>query len=176
MNIANDEIEVRNFIEADFNTFYQLTSDKESHKTAGLEYEPNENKSKNIFDKYLVLANSYAVALKSSHQMLGIIELNERGVSNGLDKTREVGFIIAPVFRHKGYATQALKLILNYGFKTLALTEIWASVKTNNAVPQTLLTKLGFRYIYQVSQDPLHLESHENMLKYYLLKNEDGTD
>ncbi len=172
MNLKGERIEIRNFEEDDFSEFSKLLKDPKNHQTAELEYSSDIHKSKHIFDKYLVLANSYVIALKSSHQMLGIIELNERGISNGLDKTREIGFVISEEYRGHGYASEAIKVLLDYGFKILHLSEVWASVKVNNTIPQQLLSKLGFEYIYQVSQDPLQLDSEEKMLKYYLLKNE----
>ncbi|MCH4008972.1 GNAT family N-acetyltransferase [Companilactobacillus sp.] len=171
MDLTGDRIEIRNFKENDFDTFYKLTKDADNHNLAGLEYAEDIHKSKNIFNKYLVLANTYVIALKSSHRMLGIIELNERGISNGLDKTREIGFVISKEFRGHGYATEAIQVLLDYSFKILHLSEVWASVKVDNMAPQSILTKMGFKYIYQVSQDPLHLEDSENVLKYYLLKN-----
>ncbi|AKP68051.1 GNAT family N-acetyltransferase [Companilactobacillus ginsenosidimutans] len=174
MELTGEKIIIRNFEESDFEVFSQLVQDQSNHETAGLEYSLNKNNSRDIFNKYLVLANTYVIALKSSHKMLGIIELNERGVSDGLDKTREIGFVISSDQRNHGYASEAIKLMLSHSFNTLHLTEVWASVKTTNPVPQALLSKLGFKYIYQVSQDPLHLESEDKMLKYYLLKNENG--
>lgn len=172
MKLIGNKVIIREFAESDFEAFNALVSDRQNHETAGLEFTTDKNKSKNIFDNYLVLANTYVIALKSSNRMLGIVELNERGLTNGLDKTREIGFIISPEYRRNGYATEAIQLVLDYGFKILHLSEVWASVKVNNPVPQALLSKLGFKYIYQVSQDPLLIDSPENMLKYYLLKNE----
>jgi len=172
MHITGERIEIRNFKEDDYSIFANLLKDRNNHDTAGLEFSDDSHKSKNIFDKYLVLANTYVIALKSSHQMLGIIELNERGISNGLDKTREIGFVISSQYRNQGYASEAIKVLLDYSFKILHLSEVWASVKVSNQIPQKILIKLGFKYIYQVSQNPLHLDSPEDMLNYYLLKNE----
>lgn len=172
MNLVGDKIEIRDFKENDFPEFEKLLNDPENHKNAGLEYSSDIHKSKNIFHNYLSLANSYVIALKSSHRMLGIIELNERGISNGLDKTREIGFIISKSDRNHGYVSEAIKLLLDYSFNTLHLSEVWASVKVNNLIPQLVLKKFGFKYIYQVSQNPLHLDSTEDLLNYYLLKNE----
>jgi RimJ/RimL family protein N-acetyltransferase len=173
MNLIGERIIIRNFEQNDFDSFYELIKDPKNHETAGLEYSLDKNKSKDIFDKYLVLANSYVIALKSNQKMVGIIELNERGISNGLDKTREIGFVISTQYRNQGYATEAIKMMLEYSFEELKLTEVWASVKVNNSLPQDILTKFGFKYIYQVSQDPLHLESEADTIKYYLLKNEE---
>lgn len=174
MNLIGEHVEIRNFEENDFSEFKKLLQDRKNHENAGLEYSSDDNQIINIFNKYLVLANTYVIALKSNHRMLGIIELNERGISNGLDKTREIGFVISKDYRRLGYATEAIELMLQYAFEQLHLLEVWAAVKVNNTVPQLVLTKLGFKYIYQVSQDPFDFNSAENMLKYYLLKNEKG--
>lgn len=174
MKLIGQQVEIRNFEKNDFSEFEKLVEDENNHESAGLEYSLDEHEIINIFNKYLALANSYVIALKSSHRMLGIIELNERGISNGLDKTREIGFVIASDYRRQGYASEAIKLMLDYAFNELDLSEVWAAVKVNNTIPQSVLTKLGFKYIYQVSQDPFDINSAENMLKYYLLKNDKG--
>ncbi|WP_125772193.1 GNAT family N-acetyltransferase [Companilactobacillus furfuricola] len=174
MNLIGNEVEIRNFEQNDYLEFAKLVKDPNDHDSAGLEYSLDDNEIINIFNKYLSLANSYVIALKSSHRMLGIIELNERGISNGLDKTREIGFVISNESRRQGYASEAIELMLEYAFNELHLLEVWAAVKVNNTVPQLVLTKLGFKYIYQVSQDPFDFNSAENTLKYYLLKNDKG--
>ncbi|MFD1472715.1 GNAT family N-acetyltransferase [Companilactobacillus mishanensis] len=176
MDLQGEKLVIRNFTEADEKEFYKLMSSKKNHDTAGLEYSTDQNFVKKVFSQYLALANTYAIALKSNSQMVGIIELNERGISNGLDKTREIGFIISEEYRHLGYAQEAISLLLDYGFNTLHLTEVWASVKLHNLIPQTLLTQLGFKYIYQANQDPFLSDDDDEILKYYLLKNEQNAD
>lgn len=50
------------------------------------------------------------------------------------------------VFR-KGYATEAARASLNYGFNELKLNEIYAMADSDNAASRLVLEKTGMRYL-----------------------------
>lgn len=168
MHLIGRNVLIRNFIDEDFNNFYKLVQDQNNHKVAGLEYVTNEEMAKELFKKYQKLPNSYAIALENN-SMVGIIELNERGLTADLGKTREVGFIIDRDFRRKGIGSEAISLLIDYGFKELGLKELWASVETDNLPTKKLLSKFNFKFIYQVNQNAL-LTDNKVPLDFYLLK------
>ncbi|WP_375090278.1 GNAT family N-acetyltransferase [Peribacillus sp. RS7] len=68
----------------------------------------------------------------------------------------EIGYEIHPAHWRKGFASEALKEIIAYGFNNLDLTRIGAVVFLENQPSSDLLVKLGFiqegilrSYIYQ---------------------------
>ncbi len=169
MLIIGRKVKIRNFEKTDFDQFWSLVNDKNNHDLAGLEYTSDETFAKNLFDMYLRREDTYVIALVSDNSMVGIIELNKRGESESLILTREVGFVVDSKYRQKGYASEAVKLIVDFGRKELHLNEIWASTEESNTTPQKLLEKLGFKYIYSADES-LPFVSQHNVVKYYLLK------
>jgi RimJ/RimL family protein N-acetyltransferase len=56
----------------------------------------------------------------------------------------EMGLIVAPEFRGKGYGTQAQKLLVRYLFDHTTVNRIQASTEIDNVAEQRALEKAGF--------------------------------
>jgi len=168
MDLIGRNVKIRNFKASDLTEFTELVKDKNNHKLAGLEYTEDDDYISDLLDLYIRRKEAHAIALLDD-TFVGIIELNKRGESDDLILTREVGFVIDRKFRQKGYAKEAIQLLINYGFNELQLTEIWASTEEENRIPQKLLEILEFKYIYKVNQAFSYAEQ-SNVVNYYLLK------
>ena len=59
-------------------------------------------------------------------------------------KKAEVGYDLNPLFQRKGIMSEALKSIVSFGFKTLALHKIDAFTQKQNESSKRLLEKNGF--------------------------------
>lgn len=59
-------------------------------------------------------------------------------------KSVEIGYWLGEPFWGKGIATEAVKLIVDYGFKNLDINRIWAGVFAYNAGSKRVLEKNGF--------------------------------
>ena len=57
----------------------------------------------------------------------------------------EIGITVAPDFQRQGYASEALRAIFNYLFRTLKKHRIFASVDPRNASSMKLLEAVGMR-------------------------------
>ena len=57
----------------------------------------------------------------------------------------ELGFCIAGPYRRSGYATEACRAVLEYGFEELELSAVRAVVHRDNSISLRLCEKLGFR-------------------------------
>jgi RimJ/RimL family protein N-acetyltransferase len=55
----------------------------------------------------------------------------------------EVGYHLLPDARGRGYATEAARALLGYGFNTLKLSEIYSVVSPHNAPSQAVMQRLG---------------------------------
>ena len=78
------------------------------------------------------------VKKKNDQRTIGIITLR---------KDRELGILgysILPEFWNMGFATEACKRIVNFGFEYLELSTIQASTTENNSASMKVLEKLGF--------------------------------
>ena len=169
MQLIGNKVKIRNFENDDIEQFLELVQDKNNHELAGLEYTEDVDFGRDLLDMYQRRDGSYAISLKDTNKLIGIIEINKRGESPDLLLTREIGFVIDRKYRHQGFAKDAIQIVIDYGFNELKLTEIWASTEEDNLAPQKLLEKLEFKYIYEADQTLPYTAQH-NLVKYYLLK------
>ncbi len=59
-------------------------------------------------------------------------------------KRAGVGILIQPSFQSKGYASEALKLLISYAFKHLDLHQIYSNITEDNTKSIQLFSKAGF--------------------------------
>lgn len=170
MYLVGNKVIIRDFEEEDFDSFYTIVKNKKNHDLSGMEYTTDINEAKNIFDRYIKAKGSYCIALKGSSLMVGIIELNERGMTGELQNTRELGFIIEEKYRRLGLASESVSLMIKYSFEHLRLIELWAAAEKDNIAPQNLLVKHDFKYIYEVNQSLAFFGGEDKVIKYYLHK------
>jgi len=57
----------------------------------------------------------------------------------------EIGYTLSPDFQGLGYATEAVRVLVDYFFKTMKKHRVTASVEPDNARSVKLLERLGFR-------------------------------
>lgn len=81
-----------------------------------------------------------ALIEKDSQQLIGDIALHF------VDEQQvEVGFTLARTAQKKGYATEAMKSVIDYLFSVLKKHRITATTDAENSASMTLLMRLGFR-------------------------------
>lgn len=83
-----------------------------------------------------------AVCLKDGNVMIGDVGLHfsEDDVSQV-----EIGYTISPDHQHKGYATEAVRAVMDYLFTVLGKRRITASIDPRNTPSAAVLERLGFR-------------------------------
>jgi ribosomal-protein-alanine N-acetyltransferase len=89
-----------------------------------------------------------AVIEKSTDQFAGWAGLKlvkER--INGHSNFYDLGYRLIPKYWGKGYATEAAKAVLQYGFNQLHLTEIYGMADVNNTASRKVLEKAGLHYV-----------------------------
>ncbi len=82
----------------------------------------------------------FKIELKNNKSFVGLIALK---TGNPKFKKAEVWYKLYPDFWNKGYATEALEIILNYGFKELGLHRIEAGCAVDNFGSIKVLEKAG---------------------------------
>jgi len=60
------------------------------------------------------------------------------------DHRAEIGYSLKPEYWQKGYMTEALTTILQWGFQTLGLHSVLADINPHNSASRNLLQKVGF--------------------------------
>lgn len=105
---------------------------------------------------------------KESHQPVGAI--------NYLGGTRfpGMGYIFHPDYWGKGYATEACRATLGYGFEALGYDRVELWIDERHAASSRVAEKLGFRVKGRLAQRYAHEETHHFMLVWGLLASEWG--
>ena len=84
---------------------------------------------------------TWGITLRNAHKIIGNIGLWR------IDKEHhraELGYVLHPVHQSKGYASEAMKAVLHYGFNTMKLHSVEANVNPDNAASIKLLERAGF--------------------------------
>jgi ribosomal-protein-alanine N-acetyltransferase len=82
----------------------------------------------------------WAIVERSSNTFVGLIGMN---LSADRFRMGEIYFKLMPVSWGKGYATEAAKAVIRFGFEQLQLHRIEAGVATENKASIRVLEKLG---------------------------------
>ena len=84
----------------------------------------------------------YAVVLKNTQKIIGVSGFIQREGETEV----EIGYAFLPAYHHKGYAYEAAKATLNYGFEHLKLEKIIAIALADNKASIKILEKLGMKF------------------------------
>lgn len=84
---------------------------------------------------------NWAITLKENNVMIGNIGFYRMKLEH---YRSEAGYSTLPEFNGKGYVTEALQAIINYGFSTMKLHSIEALVDPDNIGSIKVLEKCGF--------------------------------
>jgi len=96
-----------------------------------------------------------AVCLAGSGMLIGNAGVRLGGLGPREPEARQgdLGYEIAPAYWGQGYATEAARAMLDFGFDSLRLHRIWARCLAENAASQRVLEKLGMRLEGRLRQD-----------------------
>jgi len=138
--IKTKRLFIRNFMKDDHNDLFEYLSDKETYK-----FEPGEpitiETAKNLCNERSKNDKFLAVQLKN--KVIGHIYFDQIKPRKLL--TWEVGFIFNKKYQGKGYATESLMAIIEYGFKNKNIHKIIAHCSPKNVSSWKLLERVGMR-------------------------------
>ena len=150
--IKTERLFLRKIEELDCDVILFLRSDETVNKFIE---RPENRKTKNKADaiKFIKEINgafennksiSWGITLKNDPKIIGTICLWNFSKNN---KIAEVGYDLDPIFQRKGIMSEALKMIVGFGFKELKLDKIEAFTHKENESSKRLLEKNGFYFI-----------------------------
>jgi ribosomal-protein-alanine N-acetyltransferase len=84
-----------------------------------------------------------AVRLKSNNELIGVMSFCEVDKKN---KNAEIGYWVTKKYWNMGYATEAGKRLLEFGYNVLNLERIFAKCVPENAPSKKVLEKIGMKY------------------------------
>ena len=145
--IKSERLILRSVTELDIAKIHLLNSSEEIARfnTSGIPESIEETKA--ILENWILenskettLRFTFAIELKKDTQLIGLIGINLGKIKY---KNAEVWFKFDTKFWNKGYATEALKEILNFGFIDLKLHRIEAGCAVENIGSIKVLEKVG---------------------------------
>ena len=135
--IETDRLILRMLTESDYkNIGYYL--DAKIQEFASPYMPHKEDELKNFILKIIGIA-SFAVILKDG-TFIGDVSIT----SIKSNETGEIAYYFNPLYWKKGYAYEACKVVINYGFEQLKLEYITAQIDEANTDSRKLVERLGF--------------------------------
>lgn len=113
---------------------------------------------------------NFSIVTKDKEQLIGTCSIMN---INHINQTAEVGIFIGDESaRGKGYGQEALKIILNYGFNTLNLHNIYLGVYSFNEQAIACYKKIGFKEAGRIREAKFHNGKRYDDIKMDILKDE----
>jgi RimJ/RimL family protein N-acetyltransferase len=113
-------------------SFDSLTREQQSERLKGIIHRAQETPRTEYY---------LAVTPTDSHQLVGFARLGLAGA-----RAAKLGYAIAYEHQGKGYATDAARTLIRYGFESLQLHRISAAIGPDNVVSMTMVHTLGFTH------------------------------
>lgn len=88
------------------------------------------------------------------------------------DERAEIGYAMSRDYWGKGYMSEAVRAVLQYGFETMKLNRIEAKVDLENNASSHLLEKMGMKYEGILRQYVFCKGEHLDLRMYSLLRSE----
>ena len=111
----------------------------------------------------------WAITLSESGKMIGTAGFT---TVNTAHNSAEVGYVLNPDFQNRGYATEALRLVLDYGFRVMKLHRIEARCFKNNFASRRVMEKCRMSY-EGTARDGMKIKGkYETIVTYAILEDE----
>ena len=146
--IETDRLILRPWLASDAESLYALAKDPEVGPRAGWPPHASVQGSALIIATVFAVPEVYAIVLRETGELIGCVGFNEGNAANmPLAKDElELGYWIGRPYWGRGYATEAARALVEYGFHDLELSCILAAYYDGNDRSRHVLDKLGFRY------------------------------
>jgi|SRR5690625_1096141 len=149
----------------------KLAGDKELAETTFLPHPYTLEAAKDWIRSHSKLMESgeafpFAVVLKIGEKLIGTMTLRVDKLHN----KGELAYWIGKDYWNKGYATEAAKEVIDFGFNDQNLNRIWAPVMSKNKASVKVMQKVGLEYEGTLKQDILRWDEYEDVDVLGLLK------
>jgi ribosomal-protein-alanine N-acetyltransferase len=111
---------------------------------------------------------NYAITLEKTGELIGAVGL----VVNKKFNHAELGFWIDKDLWGRGYATEAARAVMDYGFNKVGLHRIFAEHMTRNPASGKVMRKLGMREEGLLKEHVLRSHRYEDVVVYGILNDD----
>ncbi len=145
-NLATERLLLRELSFSDRKTIFRLRSNKEINKLITRKTPKNLNDADAFIQTCLdefVKENRIFWAIEFEKKIIGTIVYHKISIQ---DNYAEIGYELNPNYQQKGFMSEALKTVLDFGFHKINLKTIEAYTHKNNIASIALLEKYHFKY------------------------------
>ncbi|MFD1412463.1 GNAT family N-acetyltransferase [Oceanobacillus jeddahense] len=169
--IETERLLLRPYHISDISTVQKIADDKAIAETTFIPYPYTTEKVGDWINSHSTLlkngdAYPFAVVVKDENQLIGTMTIRIDKVHN----KGELAYWIGKDFWGKGFATEASKRILDFGFNELNLNRIWAPVMKKNIASAKVMRKIGLSYEGTLKEDVFRMGNYEDVEVYGILK------
>ena len=143
--IETERLILRGLTEQDADDMYRYAGDPDVGPRAGWKPHENREESLSLINMLIEKDNVFALEQKSDHRMIGTLGLHHDKCRN-LPNVRAIGYALAKGCWGKGYMSEAVRRVLQYGFEALHLRMMSISHYTFNDRSRRVIEKCGFVY------------------------------
>ena len=154
---------LRNWQDSDAEALYEMCLD-ETLRKSGIDFYNSITDSQDAIQCWKNSRGFKVIADKMNNNFIGFISL---GDMNRYDGYMEIEYAVADRYRNNGYAIQAVKKMLEYGFKEMNLSAIAAWVRSHNKESIRVLEKCSFTFEGRLRK---HARDQSDTLCYSILK------
>jgi len=150
--ISDDKISLRQILTADIKDLVEISFYDAVQATTVRQATEMQTK----IDKDYIDGNSihWGISDKLTNKIVGTC-----GYYRGLDKEEgELGCVLLPQYRGKGFMTSAMLLAIEFGLNTIGLKRIWAITSQQNEDAIKLLERLNFIKIAGLDDNEIEYE------------------
>lgn len=148
LSLTTERLVLREFDELDWQAVHEYASDPEVVRY--MEWGPNtEDESRNFIRQAIAYQQEqprrnyeFAVVLKARDRLIGGCGIH---VSNPDSREGWIGYCFNRHFWGQGYATEAARALLTFGFDRLKLHRVFATCDPANIVSISVLEKIGMQ-------------------------------
>jgi ribosomal-protein-alanine N-acetyltransferase len=170
--IETERLLLREIMPEDASAILRIFGDPEVTRYYDLDTYNTMDQAKELIDFFdesfeLERAVRWGIALKESDELIGTCGYVWIRQFRG-----EIGYDLAREHWRKGYMSEALEAILEFGFDSLGLNRVEALVMTDNAASSGLLRSLGFMEEGVLRQHDFFKDEFHDMRLFSLLREE----
>lgn len=144
MELFEQRIYLRPFLLEDADVVAKICNDENLTKYIPLPYPYTKQMAIDwISQQTNQMQKNFAVVLKDTNKLFGSISITV----DEANQVAEIGYWIQPEMSGKGYATEAVKTILNFGFEKLKVHKIFAKHYVENPASGKVMQKSGMTFV-----------------------------
>jgi [ribosomal protein S5]-alanine N-acetyltransferase len=140
--LETERLILREWSESDVTDLFEFSKNPDV-ENAGCKAHENMEGSLEFIRTWIKCQGMWAVTLKGNDKVIGWILL---GDTNRYDRYKEMEYVISVCYQNKGYATEAVKRVLEYAFTEINLLVVALCHYPFNIKSKRVIEKCGFTY------------------------------